>query len=213
MADQTLSHNDSTVLAQLFDPESSPDAAPTISDSLPADAHIQDPALLATLKSREIAAIHLVESSTDSTTLQKAHYLLSAIINSHPFYASAYNNRAQVLRLQSAPPEQILADLSKAISLATPSSPTDPLSPLRAKLLAQAHTQRGALLWSLVRDRKKLEGFEGDLEEAASSDFFIGGRYGNGIAKEMAARTNPYARLCGAIVKEALKGEMEGCVN
>ncbi len=38
----------------------------------------------------------------------------------------------------------------------------------------------------------------------------MGGRYGNDVAREMAVRTNPYAKLCGNIVKEAMRGEMLG---
>jgi hypothetical protein len=48
------------------------------------------------------------------------------------------------------------------------------------------------------------------LEEMASRDFEMGGRYGNDVAREMAVRTNPYAKLCGNIVKGAMRGEMLG---
>jgi len=48
------------------------------------------------------------------------------------------------------------------------------------------------------------------LEEMASWGFQLGGRYGNPVAKQMAVRTNPYAKLCGAIVREAMREEMEG---
>lgn len=48
------------------------------------------------------------------------------------------------------------------------------------------------------------------LEEMASRDFEQGGRYGNEVAREMAKRTNPYARLCGDIVREAMRGELLG---
>lgn len=47
------------------------------------------------------------------------------------------------------------------------------------------------------------------LEELASRDFALGGRYGNKVARGLSVRTNPYAKACGAIVREALKGEME----
>ena len=47
-----------------------------------------------------------------------------------------------------------------------------------------------------------------ELEEWASRDFEKGGRYGNGVAREMAKATNPYAKLCGAIVGEAMRREM-----
>ena len=48
------------------------------------------------------------------------------------------------------------------------------------------------------------------LEQMASRDFFFGGRYGDRKAREMSVKTNPYAKMCGAIVKEALRKELEG---
>ena len=37
----------------------------------------------------------------------------------------------------------------------------------------------------------------------------LGGRYGNKIARQLSVQTNPYAKACGAIVKEALRKERE----
>jgi hypothetical protein len=47
------------------------------------------------------------------------------------------------------------------------------------------------------------------LEEMASWDFQQGGRYGNPVAKQLAVHTNPYAKMCGAIVRDAMKAEIE----
>jgi hypothetical protein len=47
------------------------------------------------------------------------------------------------------------------------------------------------------------------LEELASRDFTLGGRYGNKVARQLSVQTNPYAKACGAIVKEALRKERE----
>ncbi len=47
-----------------------------------------------------------------------------------------------------------------------------------------------------------------DLEEAASRELGIGGRYGNETARQLAVKTNPYAKLCGSIVREALTKEI-----
>lgn len=49
-----------------------------------------------------------------------------------------------------------------------------------------------------------------DLEELASRDFTMGGRYGDESARGMAVRTSPYAKLCGQIVQEAMKGDFVG---
>lgn len=43
----------------------------------------------------------------------------------------------------------------------------------------------------------------------AARDFDAGGRYGNPVAREMSVRTNPYAKLCGNIVREAMRREVE----
>lgn len=47
-----------------------------------------------------------------------------------------------------------------------------------------------------------------DLEEAASRELGLGGRYGNETARQLAIKTNPYAKLCGSIVREALTKEI-----
>ncbi|KAL3464941.1 hypothetical protein BJX64DRAFT_253494 [Aspergillus heterothallicus] len=117
----------------------------------------------------------------------------------------------------------LLSDLGTAISLSTPRSPTHPVSSLQARLLADTHTHRAYLLLKISR-RLKSSGDGGDvgvparlkdlgpeeLEEMASRDFFFGGRYGNKVAQQMAVQTNPYAKMCGAIVKEAMRKEIEG---
>ncbi|KAJ5168663.1 uncharacterized protein N7482_004257 [Penicillium canariense] len=119
---------------------------------------------------------------------------------------------------------KIFADLGEAITLATPASPADPVSTVQARLLADTHTHRGYLLLKAARVKKtrsdqetepvgpeRLRGLSADqLEEMASRDFFFGGRYGNKVAQQLAVQTNPYAKMCGAIVKEAMRKEMEG---
>lgn len=119
---------------------------------------------------------------------------------------------------------QIFTDLGQAITLATPVSPADPLSSVQARLLADAHTHRGYLLLKTARLKKnaalsfedlvgpeRLRRLSADeLEEMASRDFFLGGRFGNKVAQQLAVQTNPYAKMCGAIVKEAMRKEVEG---
>jgi hypothetical protein len=117
----------------------------------------------------------------------------------------------------------ILADLSTAISLLTPLTPFAAISPQAAKTLSQAYTQRGAI-YHLTAKRlssKQAElrvGFGGpeaqwksvDFEEHASRDFMMGGRYGNEIAKALAVSANPTAKLCGEMVREAMRKEYAG---
>jgi hypothetical protein len=113
-----------------------------------------------------------------------------------------------------------ISDLNEAIALLTP-APYTPMSPQAAKTLSMAHTQRAALFHTTAKalsrdpDRRVLlsaarpESGWGKLEfeEAASRDFALGGRYGNEIAKGLAVATNPTAKLCGQMVREAMKKE------
>ncbi|KAF3926934.1 hypothetical protein ABW20_dc0106671 [Dactylellina cionopaga] len=233
-----LSTHDSTVLEQIFDPESAPTPSPvTIDHSLPTFPHIKTYSALTSLRSTEILAIRAAEAGDTS----KALSLLSSAIDSTPSYCSAYNNRAQVYRMvvslqdvssmdnlfspNQGTRDKVLSaykDLSAAITLASPRTPTEPISPQTAKMLANAHTQRATILHTtskyfsdrpanmkLPKDLEYLGSTDvGAWEEAASKDFFWGGRYGNELAKAMAVHTNPYAKLCGSIVKEAMKKEM-----
>jgi hypothetical protein len=243
----TLSPADELILTQVFDPESSPDTPEIkIDPSLPSDPHIPDPALLQQLQKRELEAIRLVENytaavaSTDLPNLPTTKHavftqalaLLAGLLDEHPSYASAYNNRAQLRRWHvddaaDAAAEQQLAlqDLDTAIKLASSSRADGAVSAPQAKLLAAAWTQRGAVFWGMgqrwtgsmeeERQRKMGEGqgvewagWDGvRLEEEGSRCFFMAGLYGSEIGRTMAVRTNPYARLCGGIVREAMKRE------
>jgi len=49
-----------------------------------------------------------------------------------------------------------------------------------------------------------------DFEENASRDFMMGGKFGNEIAKALAVSTNPTAKLCGDMVREAMRKEYAG---
>ncbi len=248
MHDQALTHNDSSVLTQIFDPESAPTAAILVDASLPNDPHIQDPELFRQLKQRERAIIASIESAhTSPTTTQPSNTLfstayesLSALITEHPHYASSRNNRAQLIRIHSGtslltqpsptnPPTHnlnphyatiALDDLNTAITLLTPPSPTSAISPAQRRTLAQAHTQRAALYHAAAKTLAAAEPATvkvvvpelehwtlHDFEEAASRDFSMGGRYGNEIGKALAVHTNPTAKLCGQMVKEAMRRE------
>jgi hypothetical protein len=122
-----------------------------------------------------------------------------------------------------------ITDLRTAIKLSSPPSLGFAISPQQAKLLVQSWTQLGAVFWSLARrgqvkdeheqrsvsnsdHRSELESdwwtWDGmRLEEEGSRCFFMAGVYGSDVGRSLAVKTNPYARLCGGIVKEALKRE------
>lgn len=174
---------------------------------------------MAELKAREKEAILLIEEFETETkgerkegrgeVFEKSYGILTRLIEEYPEYASAYNNRAQVLRWfhssssSSSTPTSLLykttaiTDLQTAISLTT--APT--LSPQAANLLAQAHTSLGA-----IYHQSKTPGDE----DSASKHFALGAQYGNEVARAMSIQTNPHAKLCGEIVREAMRKEIEG---
>ncbi|KAL2170504.1 hypothetical protein VTG60DRAFT_4790 [Thermothelomyces hinnuleus] len=119
-------------------------------------------------------------------------------------------------RLEAA--KTALSDLDHAISLLTPKVAYSRLSPQVARTLSNAHTQRAAIYLmtsklvgskSVSVDAARPEGgwSKLDFEERASRDFAMGGRYGNEIAKALAVSTNPTAKLCGQMVREAMRKE------
>lgn len=242
-----LSKADSKVLAQVFDPESGPAKAEVLVDpGLPADRHINDAELLVKLKKRERDAISLIETfeaskdqsaENEEQTFRDALAILDQTINEHPDYASARNNRAQLRRWRfgdrnmicqrrqsidqnhAASASKAVKDLKRSIALTTPERPTDAVSPAQGRLLAQAHTQLGALYYAASKDLEQTEdvdvieetfsGWTQEMfEEEASRLFYLGGLYGNEVAKALAVHTNPHAKLCGSIVKEAMRKEL-----
>ncbi|KAG9233462.1 hypothetical protein BJ875DRAFT_464055 [Amylocarpus encephaloides] len=117
----------------------------------------------------------------------------------------------------------LLNDIALAISLLTPSTPFAPLSPHTAKTLSSSYTQRGALYHTTAKllslpsstlhissSRPEAQWGVVDFEEAASSDFSMGGRYGNEVAKALAVAANPTAKLCGEMVRSAMRREYGG---
>ncbi len=117
-----------------------------------------------------------------------------------------------------------LDDLKSSIELASPAKPTDAVAPSQGRLLAQAYTQLGAIYHTAAKDMgaapecaddayevilESMSAWSKDeFEEEASRLFFLGGLYGNEVAKALAVHTNPQAKLCGSIVKEAMRKEM-----
>ena len=169
--------------------------------------------------------------------LSEAYSQLSSLVDTYPQAASAKNNRAQLSRmmlgpsLTSRPKENehttvslpslptLLQDLDKAIELASPPTAGQAVSPFQCRILGQAYTQRAALFHAASKEPNLMARFHelgttfcnwdvDDFEEAASRDFFMGGRYGNEIGKALAVHTNPTAKLCGQMVQEAMKREM-----
>lgn len=254
----SLSTRDIHVLEKIKDPESDPTAGPVIDTSLPRDPHIIDTSVYERVVAKERNIIQSIQKleiqlsrarSMDSNDVAVQGYQecithLGDLISEHPNYASARNNRAQVLRrlygdamllnITTGMPMPLiqdphkadkmqaavtaLEDMDKSIALLCPSSPSARLSPQAARTLSMAHTQRAAVYLktgkllsdrSLEVDTKRREAqwTRLDFEEAASQDLALGGRYGNEIAKGLAVSVNPTAKLCGQIVRQAMKDE------
>jgi len=187
----SLTPHDATTLSLLFDPESSPSASTAlISSTLPPDPHYPS-SLLPTLQESELAAIRLAQTAPTA-----ALSLFNELLSTYPDYASGYNNRGQLRRLLSHPAAEIVADLEKAIELLRPSSRLGEVSELQGKVLQLAWTQLGVVMLG-----------EGREEEAVKA-FTEGARFGGEVARGMCVKLNPVARLCGSIVKGALRKEM-----
>lgn len=221
-----LSFNDNAVLGALFDPESSLSNSTQVSDAKPND--IEHTKLESIQENERQALLPLNNDDPSRTAIQNTIAKLDDIISEYPTYASAWNNRAQTRRMlyeieqlytDVVELNLILKDLAQAIDLATPKSPLAAVSALDARVLASAHTHRGYLLYTASRSDRltqivttSVDNFTGldkdGLEEMASREFTLGGRYGNDTARQLAVRTNPYAKLCGSIVKEAMQKEV-----
>ncbi|KAK5135772.1 hypothetical protein LTR08_004598 [Meristemomyces frigidus] len=221
-----LSRNDSSVLGALFDPEASLSTAYQTAKS---SGSAYDSQTLQHMQEIERAALSPIDTANPSRAdLRSSTISLDRLIERYPEYASAYNNRAQARRMTYDVDElpdhhdalnSILADLALAIRFASPRRDTDAVSADNAKVLAAAYTHRAFLLYKASKletpgtTLAMVEGMSGlsaeRLEESASRDFAAGGRYGNKVAKQLAIKTNPYAKLCGNIVKEAMRREFE----
>lgn len=221
-----LSFKDNAVLGALFDPESSLSNSTQVSDTAPSTIDIAK--LEAIRENERQALLPLNHDQPPKDVVRGAISKLDQIIAENPGYASAWNNRAQTRRMlyeiealyaEIEELKLVMDDLSRAIELATPKNPLAPVNAFDAKVLASAHTHRGYLLYTASKSddwaRYVVGSIEGlsrldrdGLEEMASREFTLGGRYGNDTARQLAVRTNPYAKLCGSIVKEAMQKEV-----
>jgi tetratricopeptide (TPR) repeat protein len=204
---QGLSVRDTRVLGLLFDPEA---------QQSPTDTHtVTQTTLNAELTTEELSEIRHIERHAvqlaEQGAMEEAELLLSRMIQKYPNgRPSLWNNRAQVRRL-SKNVSGALEDLSQAIHLATPAL-LNATSSDYVNVLSHAHSHRATIYMLLARGEISgvLENESPErLEEYASRDFAMAGKYGSELAKAMAVRTNPYAKMCGAIVQSALRKEMQ----
>lgn len=227
--DTTLSANDARILNALFDPETLPSSVAaakstsTIDDSLPSHPSITS-SQLSKLEAQQNELVRHITSSSSSSDTEAAIKQQDEIISNYPAYPSAYLNRAMLrrMKLESALPKDasifsspelevdaLFADLSRSISTSLPSSSaTTSVSTYQARILRTAYSHRAYLYLKAAELGIEWRGKgKSDLEELASADFASAARFGDEVAREMSVRTNPYAKMCGAIVRNALKEE------
>ncbi|KAI4934100.1 hypothetical protein J4E86_011482 [Alternaria arbusti] len=230
----SLSANDARILNALFDPETLPssvgqqkDISSSIDPSLPAHPIIPD-TQLAVLERQQSEIIGRISSTSSATEIDSAIEELNAVVEQWPAYAGAWVNRAMVRRMKleatlaegktifaamtetsESDTEAVFSDLAQAIKVSTASTSTPAVSPHAAKILRTAYSHRAYLYLKAVESEVRLNGMtKSELEEQASKDFAAAARYGDEVAREMSVRTNPYKKMCGVIVRDALREEM-----
>ncbi|CAN6674427.1 hypothetical protein TRVA0_053S00694 [Trichomonascus vanleenenianus] len=215
-----LSRKDQHVLSAIFatgEEEQSPrNEQIKVDMELPPDGHVAD---IEPLVAEEKRIIRMVEAQADPEWYFKALSAFNQIIAREPHYASAYNNRAQLRRLETPSSadtrDAIISDLKRAISLAQAEPSADgviTVSKMQGSILSQAYAQLGAIYLTMAEETKHSEDAEAEarrweIEENASSSLFYAGLFGNELARAVATKVNPYAKLCGNMVREAMIAE------
>jgi hypothetical protein len=221
-----LSSRDNFVLQNLFDSPPPATGASSDSASLP---YFTEPVFIAIRQREQNILRSLAGQQQDNVAIGSVIQDLSKLIDEYPQYASAYVNRAQAARLlvpveslfssdHASKSARIFNDLGRGIELASPLVSFDHTSPHQREVLAAAYTHRGFLLLKaadMVKNGQNVHGVDvlasstaTGIEEIASDDFARGGSYGDALGKQMAVKTNPYAKMCGAIVRDALQEEI-----
>jgi len=138
------------------------------------------------IKSLELDGVKLAETGN----LEGALLIFSKAIELSPETASAYNNRAQTLRL-TGKIEEALADLDKAIQL----------SEGKGRAACQAYCQRGLIH------------LKNNAKEQARADFEEATKLGSQFAKAQLVQMNPYAALCNSMLKDVFSKLQQGEVR
>ncbi|KAG7217641.1 hypothetical protein INR49_021329 [Caranx melampygus] len=173
------SAHDRAVLQAIFNPTTPFGDIPGLNqeEELIDDDSGFDTELLKQVKELEMRGV----SAAEAGDLQAALQLFSQAIQILPQRASAYNNRAQALRLQGDT-AGALKDLDQAVSLSRGCGRT----------ACQALVQRGLLRRLACQD----DGAREDFEKAAA--------LGSEFARQQAVVLNPYAALCNKMLSEVI---------
>ena len=183
------------------------------------------PTLLKQIRDLEARGILAAEQKDYDT----AERLLTEAITLCPSYASAYNNRAQVLQLRVAALSNSANEPSSAVpsacspssscSSSLSSSPSSSSSSVRTNLLNRALRDVDDSILLGVNDRSILKQSHTQRglilkalgrEEDALGAYRMGALLGNTFAKTESVRLNPYAALCNQYLQQALENHWSG---
>ncbi|CAO3687814.1 unnamed protein product [Umbelopsis vinacea] len=174
--------SDDAILELVFNPEAQGLPLEAVSDTVDTTIAKEIPKdILPQVQELEKEGVKLAEEDHLDEALDK----LSQAITICDYYASVYNNRAQVYRLKNDL-ERAIADLDNAMKYGVG----------QPKVLRQAYTQRAII-------RKQ----QGDIA-GAQADFERGAKFGNPIAKTISVNENPYAKMCNQIMLEVMGRQM-----
>ncbi|KAK7094049.1 tetratricopeptide repeat protein 36-like [Littorina saxatilis] len=172
-----ISGHDKAILSRIFNPglpSSDIDVEAeqaALSEVVPEDKHVVE------AKELEVEGVKAAESGD----MDRALDYFSQAITVAPHWPSAYNNRAQCLRLKGDT-KGAMEDLNMAVVL----------SKGEGRSACQAFTQRGLI--------RRLEGDE----QGALEDFKAAAHLGNEYAKQMVVALNPYAALCNQMLSQVM---------
>ncbi|NWW45781.1 TTC36 protein, partial [Pedionomus torquatus] len=172
--------NDRAVLQTIFNPSTPFGDIPGLDEEEEEDAQEEDgfaQELLEQVRDLELQGVSAAESGDVSAALER----FGEAIRLLPQRASAYNNRAQALRLRGDV-AGALRDLEAAIRL----------SRGRGRAACQSFVQRGLIHRLQAR------------EEAAQQDFERAARLGSSFARRQLVLLNPYAALCNQMLCQML---------
>jgi len=217
--------------------DSSLPSLPQIPDSELADLEIKQKEMIARLSANEsqIEEVLSIKKELDEAISRHSNYP-SAYLNRAQVNRISLESRpggsdaifsSENLAQNGGRVDELFTDLSAAIKVSSPKSQNDPVSPFQARILRSAHSHRAYLYLkasetlfpspfssdtdSTSGEVALLNALEGlsktDMEDLASKDFSKAAWYGDEVAREMSVRTNPYARMCGAIVRNAIREE------
>ncbi|CAO3684497.1 unnamed protein product [Rhizopus stolonifer] len=183
MSNYNANISDDAILEFMFNPEAQGLSLDTISNTLDSKPkYTIAPETLIKLEQLETESVNTVEKNND---LEKALTMINQCIQMEPTYASAYNNRAQIYRLDQKL-DKALEDLNLVIQ---------DLGEGQPKVLRQAYTQRAILKRQ-----------QGDLI-GSRKDFETGAQLGNPVARNVTINENPYAKMCNQVMMQVMQQE------